>query len=250
MQDGDGILCFNFRADRVREILAALLDPDFDGFARARAPIRFAAVAGHDPLLRRADAVLGACSRPRRLDNILGEVVARRRPEPSCASPRPRNTPHVTYFFNGGEETPIPGEDRIMVPSPKVATYDLQPEMSAPELTDKAVEAIDSRQIRPDRAELRQRRHGRPHRHPAGRDQGGGDGGHLPRPASLAAIDGQGGALLITADHGNCELMRDPETGGPHRPHHQPGAGGAGRRPRRSRCTTAGSPTSRRRCWR
>jgi 2,3-bisphosphoglycerate-independent phosphoglycerate mutase len=125
---------------------------------------------------------------------------------------------HVTYFLNGGEETPNPGEDRIMVPSPKVATYDLQPEMSAPEVTDKVVAQINSGKYdlivlnfaNPDMV------------------------GHTGILAAaikavetvdtglgriLAAIEAQGGALLVTADHGNCELMRDPETGEPYTAH-------------------------------
>ena len=126
--------------------------------------------------------------------------------------------PHVTYFLNGGREEPYAGEDRIMVPSPKVATYDLQPEMSAPELTAKAVEAINSGKYdmivlnfaNPDMV---------------------GHTGSLPAAIKAVetvdtglgkiadAIQKQGGALLVTADHGNCELMRDPETGGPHTSH-------------------------------
>ena len=142
MQDGDGILCFNFRADRVREILAALLDPAFDGFPRKRV-IKFAAAVG---MARYSDALapfLGVLFAPDKLDNILGGVVANAG-KTQLRMAETEKFPHVTYFLNGGEETPFPGEDRIMVPSPKVATYDLQPEMSAPELTDKAVAAIDS----------------------------------------------------------------------------------------------------------
>ena len=127
--------------------------------------------------------------------------------------------PHVTYFLNGGEETPYPGEDRIMVPSPKVATYDLQPEMSAPELADKAVEAIGSGKY--DLIVLNF----------ANPDMVGHTGS---LPAAIKAVEtvdaglgrivrrdrqGQGGALLVTADHGNCEMMRDPDTGGPHTAH-------------------------------
>ena len=126
--------------------------------------------------------------------------------------------PHVTYFLNGGEETPYPGEERIMVPSPKVATYDLQPEMSAPELTDKAVEAIRS-----GRYDLIVLNYANP-------DMVGHTGS---LPAAIKAVETvdaglgriadavreAGGALLVTADHGNCELMRDPATGGPHTAH-------------------------------
>jgi 2,3-bisphosphoglycerate-independent phosphoglycerate mutase len=126
--------------------------------------------------------------------------------------------PHVTYFFNGGIETPFPGEDRIMVPSPKVATYDLQPEMSAAEVTDKAVEAINSGTY--DMIVLNF----------ANPDMVGHTGILSAAITALEAVDkglgaiweaiqAQGGALVITADHGNAEMMRDPETGGPHTAH-------------------------------
>ena len=216
MQNGDGILCFNFRADRVREILGALLEPGFDGFERKRI-IKFAAAAG---MTRYSDELaphLGVLFPAESLDHILGQVVA----EAGRTQLRTAETekyPHVTFFLNGGQETLFPGEDRIMVPSPKVATYDLQPEMSAPELTDKVVAAIDSQKYdlivlnfaNPDMV---------------------GHTGSLPAAIKAvetvdaglgriaAAVQKQGGALLVTADHGNCELMRDPTTGGPHTAH-------------------------------
>ncbi len=216
MRDGDGILCFNFRADRVRELLGALTDPDFTGFARPRL-IRFAAAAGmthySDELAQR----LGILFPPESLTNQLGQVVA----HAGLRQLRMAETekyPHVTYFLNGGDETPNPGEDRIMVPSPKVATYDLQPEMSAPELTGKAVAEIDSGKY--DLIVLNF----------ANADMVG-HTGSLPAAIKaveavdaglgriLDAIERQGGALMVTADHGNSELMRDPETGGPHTAH-------------------------------
>ncbi|MEJ0046795.1 MAG: 2,3-bisphosphoglycerate-independent phosphoglycerate mutase [Rhodospirillales bacterium] len=141
MQHGDSLLCFNFRADRVREILTALLDPAFDHFPHT--PKRFAAAVG---MTSYGDALadrMGTIFPPTPLTHNLGEVVAAAgRTQLRIAETE--KYPHVTYFLNGGEETPYPGEDRIMVPSPKVATYDLQPEMSAAELTEKAVGAIDS----------------------------------------------------------------------------------------------------------
>ncbi len=216
MRDGDGILCFNFRADRVRELLGALTDPDFTGFPRPRR-IRFAAAAGmthySDELARR----LGILFPPESLQNLLGQVVSRAGLR-QLRMAETEKYPHVTYFLNGGDETPNPGEDRIMVPSPKVATYDLQPEMSAPELTDKAVAEIDSGKY--DLIVLNF----------ANADMVG-HTGSLPAAIKaveavdtgvgriLDAIERQGGALLVTADHGNCELMRDPETGGPHTAH-------------------------------
>ncbi len=216
MRDGDGILCFNFRADRVREILSAMLDPDFSGFARKRV-VRFAAAVGMAQYSDELDKRMGSIFPAQTLPNILGEVVA----AAGRAQLRMAETekyPHVTYFLNGGREEPYAGEDRIMVPSPKVATYDLQPEMSAPELTAKAVEAIRSGKY--DLIVLNF----------ANPDMVGHTGS---LPAAIRAVEtvdtglGQiadaveqaGGALLVTADHGNCELMRDPETSGPHTAH-------------------------------
>ena len=216
MRDGDGVLCFNFRADRVREILGALLDPSFAGFARRRV-VRFAAAAGMTEYSTALNAFLQTLFASQSMADILGEVVARAG-RTQLRMAETEKYPHVTYFLNGGEETPYPGEDRIMVPSPKVATYDLQPEMSAPELTEKAVEAINSQKYElivlnfanPDMV---------------------GHTGSLPAAikavetvdAALgriaAAVAAQGGALLATADHGNCEMMKDPATGGPHTAH-------------------------------
>jgi 2,3-bisphosphoglycerate-independent phosphoglycerate mutase len=142
MRDGDGVLCFNFRADRVREILGALLDPQFSGFLRRRT-VGFAVAVGMTPYSKALDAFMQPIFPPQDLSNVLGEVVA----ASGRAQLRMAETekyPHITYFLNGGREEPYPGEDRIMVPSPKVATYDLQPEMSAAELTGKAVDAIRS----------------------------------------------------------------------------------------------------------
>ena len=216
MQDGDAILCFNFRADRVREILGGLLDPAFDGFPRKRV-IQFAAAVG---MTRYSDALapyLGVLFAPETLDNILGEVVANAG-KTQLRMAETEKYPHVTYFLNGGREVAYDNEDRIVVPSPKVATYDLQPEMSAPELTDKAVAAIETGTYdlivlnfaNPDMV---------------------GHTGVLPAAIKAVetvdaglgriaeAIERQGGAMLVTADHGNCELMRDPDTGGPHTAH-------------------------------
>ena len=142
MADGDGVLCFNFRADRAREILGAMLEPDFEGFARKRV-VKFAAAVGMTQYSDELDKLMATIFPPQTLANILGEVVAQAG-RTQLRMAETEKYPHVTYFFNGGRETPYPGEDRIMVPSPKVATYDLQPEMSAPELTDKAVAAINS----------------------------------------------------------------------------------------------------------
>ncbi|WP_322514930.1 2,3-bisphosphoglycerate-independent phosphoglycerate mutase [Rhodopseudomonas palustris] len=216
IRDGDGVLCFNFRADRVREILAALLDPAFAGFPRKRV-LKIAAAAGMTQYSNALDALMRTIFPPQSLVNGLGEVVAATGRH-QLRMAETEKYPHVTYFLNGGEEVPYPGEDRIMVPSPKVATYDLQPEMSASELGDKAVQAIESGKYdlivlnfaNPDMV---------------------GHTGSLPAAIKavetvdtqlgriVAAIRASGGALLVTADHGNCEMMRDPVTGGPHTAH-------------------------------
>ncbi len=216
IKDGDGILCFNFRADRVREILAPLLDPAFDGFPRKRV-LKLAAAVG---MTRYSDALapfLGVLFAPDRLTNILGEVAANAG-KTQLRMAETEKYPHVTYFLNGGREAAYEGEDRIMVPSPKVATYDLQPEMSAPELTGKAVAAIDSGKY--DLIVLNF----------ANPDMVGHTGVLAAAITAVETVDAglgriagairrQGGALLVTADHGNCEMMKDPETGGPHTSH-------------------------------
>jgi 2,3-bisphosphoglycerate-independent phosphoglycerate mutase len=216
MRDGDGVLCWNFRADRVRELLAALLDPDFTGFLRSHLP-KLVARVGLTHYSADLDPLLQTVFPPQTMDHLLGQVVAAAgRIQLRIAETE--KYPHVTYFFNGGEETPNPGEQRILVPSPKVATYDQQPQMSAPELTNRAVQAIESAGYdlivlnfaNPDMV---------------------GHTGKLDAAviavetvdASLGriadAIQAAGGALLVIADHGNCETMRDPVTGAPHTAH-------------------------------
>jgi 2,3-bisphosphoglycerate-independent phosphoglycerate mutase len=216
MRDGDGVLCFNFRADRVRQILTALLDPAFSGFERQRV-IRFSCALGMTQYSDELDARMQAIFPPQSLTHILGEVVAQAG-RTQLRTAETEKYPHVTYFLNGGREECFPGEDRMMVPSPKVATYDLQPEMSAPELTDKVVAAIDS-----GKYDLIVLNYANP-------DMVGHTGSLTAAIKAVQTVDAglgriaeavkkQGGALLVTADHGNCELMRDPETGGPHTAH-------------------------------
>ena len=216
MRDGDGILCFNFRADRVREILGALLDKDFDGFPRKR-NIGFAAALGMTRYSDDLAPLMSVLFPPEEMQNILGAVAAAAG-RTQLRMAETEKYPHVTYFLNGGQETCFPKEERILVPSPKVATYDLQPEMSAPELTDKAVEAIRSGKF--DLIVLNY----------ANPDMVGHTGS---LPAAIKAVEtvdtglgriadavrDSGGALIVTADHGNCELMKDPATGGPHTAH-------------------------------
>jgi 2,3-bisphosphoglycerate-independent phosphoglycerate mutase len=216
MHDGDGILCFNFRADRVREILMAMLDPAFVGFPR-KGVVKIAAALGMTQYSEELDALMQSIFPPQSLTHILGEVVAAAG-RTQLRTAETEKYPHVTYFLNGGREEPFAGEDRIMVPSPKVATYDLQPEMSAPELTDKVVAAIDS-----GKYDLIVLNYANP-------DMVG-HTGSLPAAIKAVetvdaglgriaeAIERAGGALLVTADHGNCEMMRDPITGEPHTAH-------------------------------
>ena len=216
MRDGDAILSFNFRADRVRQILAALLDPAFEGFPRPRLPA-FRAAVGLTEYSEALNPFLATVFPPQSMADLLGPTVA----AAGLTQLRMAETekyPHVTYFLNGGEETPSPGEDRVMVPSPKVATYDLQPEMSAPELAARAEAAI------------RARAHDLIILNFANADMVG-HTGSLPAAILaceaadaglsrvVAAIRDTGGALLVTADHGNAEMMRDPATGGPHTAH-------------------------------
>jgi 2,3-bisphosphoglycerate-independent phosphoglycerate mutase len=216
VRDGDGVLCFNFRADRVREILGAILDPSFAAFQRRR-NVRFAAAVGMTQYSDDLDKLMQTIFPVQTFPNILGEVIsAENRTQLRMAETE--KYPHVTYFLNGGREEPFPGEDRIMVPSPKVATYDLQPEMSAPELTAKAVEAIDS-----GKYDLIVLNYANP-------DMVGHSGNLAAAIKAVEAVDAGlgrisdaiqrvGGALLVTADHGNCEMMRDSTTGGPHTSH-------------------------------
>jgi 2,3-bisphosphoglycerate-independent phosphoglycerate mutase len=217
IRDGDGLLCFNFRADRAREILAALLDPSFDGFPRP-APPRLAAALGMTQYSEHLDRCgLATLFPPQSMRGLLGEVVAAAG-RTQLRMAETEKYPHVTYFLNGGNEAVLPGEHRILVPSPKVATYDLQPAMSAPELARKAVDAIATG----------------PHDlivlNFANADMVGHTGSLDAATRAVEAVDealgrvadavaARGGALLVTADHGNAEQMRDALTGQPHTAH-------------------------------
>src|SRR5690606_12050243 len=202
MRDGDGVLMANFRADRAREILTALLDPQFDGFPRGRV-VRFAAAAGMVSYSEALDPFMPALFPPETLVNTLGEVVSRAGLKQLRIAETEKYA-HVTFFLNGGEEKVFEGEDRILVPSPKVATYDLQPEMSAPEVTDRLVEAIRS-----GKYDLIVVNYANP-------DMVGhtGDLQAAIRAAETidaclgrleAALREVGGVMLVTADHGNLE---------------------------------------------
>lgn len=216
MADGDGLLVANFRADRVRQILAALLDPAFGAFARDRS-VAFAAAAGMTEYSSALKPFLSALFPAESLRHVLGEVVA----EAGLTQLRIAETEkyaHVTFFLNGGEETRYRGEERILVPSPKVATYDLQPEMSAFEVTDKLVAAIGGGKF--DFIVVNY----------ANTDMVGHTGNLAAAVSAVEAVDlclgrlrdaviGAGGTMLITADHGNAETMQDPATREPHTAH-------------------------------
>lgn len=213
--DGDTVLFLNFRADRARQLTRAFVEPEFAGFARGRVP----KLAAFVTLTEYAAGlpVTAVCYPPQNLKHALPEVLA----EAGRTQLRIAETEkyaHVTFFLNGGREQPFPGEARILVPSPKVATYDLQPEMSLPEVTDQLCAAI------------RERRFDAMFCNIANPDMVGHTGIFEAAVKAVEAVDvalGRiraalaevGGAMLITADHGNLEMMRDPETGEPHTQH-------------------------------
>jgi len=216
MRDGDAIVMANFRADRARQILAALLDPAFDGFARARR-VGFAAALGLVDYGQALAPFMTTLFEPGDLRQTIGELVAAAgRTQLRIAETE--KYAHVTFFLNGGREQPFPGEERILVPSPKVATYDLQPEMSAPEVTDRLVAAVESGRF--DFIAVNY----------ANGDMVGHTGVlaaaikavetvDLCLSRLAAAVEKAGGALLITADHGNAEEMIDEAHHQPHTQH-------------------------------
>lgn len=211
---GDGMFCLNFRSDRAREILAAIADPAFDGFERDMPEP--AALLGMVSYSDAHDHWFDTVFPKRDIQNTLGAWVARHGLKQFRLA-ETEKYPHVTFFLNGGIEVPEMGEDRFMPESPKVATYDLQPEMSSSEVTAAFVAAIGkgydlivTNYANPDMV-------GHTGIVEAGIaaceavDRGLGE--------VLAALKAAGGAMIVTADHGNCETMIDPETGGPHTSH-------------------------------
>ncbi len=216
MHAEDGILTVNFRADRARQLLSALADPAFSGFVRPHFPL----VAAHLGMVEYSETLnkyIPAMFPAEVPARTLGEVVA----QAGLKQLRIAETekyPHVTFFFNGGREDVFAGEDRILVPSPKVATYDLQPEMSAPEVTDNLVAAIESETY--DLIVVNY----------ANTDMVGHSGILEAAVKAVEAVDGalgrvweavqaKGGVLLITADHGNAEQLYDEAEGQPHTAH-------------------------------
>ena len=212
--EGDGLWCLNFRSDRAREILAAVADPDFDGFARDM-PL-LSAKLGMVEYSDKHTAWFETVFPKRVIPNTLGEWVSKQG-KTQFRLAETEKYPHVTFFLNGGVETPAVGEARHMPQSPKVATYDLQPEMSAGDVTTHFIKAIE------DGFDLIVTNFANP-------DMVGHTGDLAAAIAAceavdtglgavLAALEKAGGAMIVTADHGNCEMMIDPETGGAHTAH-------------------------------
>ena len=215
-QDGDGLLFLNFRADRAREILSALADPDFAAFDVSDRP-DWADVAGMVEYSQTHNEFMSALFPAQDIKNTLGAWVAAHGKRQFRIA-ETEKYPHVTFFFNGGQETPEAGEERYMAPSPKVRTYDLQPEMSAAEVTTHLVEAVSGGDY-----DLIVVNYANP-------DMVGHTGDLEAAKAACAAVDSglgdlckavqdAGGAMIVTADHGNCEVMVDPDTGEPHTAH-------------------------------
>jgi 2,3-bisphosphoglycerate-independent phosphoglycerate mutase len=216
MREGDGVLCINFRADRAREILAALGDPGFDAFDRGDAPPP-AAMCGMVSYSTGHDAYMGVMFPPQDIENTLGQWVSAQGLKQFHIA-ETEKYPHVTFFLNGGIEPPYAGETRYMAQSPKVRTYDLQPEMSAGEVAEHLCAAIGSGEYDLVVANF------------ANPDMVGHTGSLEAAIRAVETVDAclgrvvdavtqAGGAMLVFADHGNCETMIDPETGGPHTAH-------------------------------
>jgi 2,3-bisphosphoglycerate-independent phosphoglycerate mutase len=215
MNDGDAVVFMNFRADRARQLTSALTDDRFDGFERARRPRLgyYCTLTSYG----KDFAHIPAAFPPQEIRNGFGEYIAKQGLKQLRIAETEKYA-HVTYFFNGGVETPYPGEDRILVPSPKVATYDLKPEMSAHEVTDKLVDAIRSRRYDAIVCNY------------ANGDMVGHTGNLEATKKAIEVLDeciGRvvtamrevGGEVLITADHGNAEMMEDPKTHQAHTAH-------------------------------
>lgn len=216
MKDGDGLMMANFRADRVRQLLTALLDPDFTAFDRGT-PIQFAATLGMGEYSEDLSPLIPPLFEKDQLENTLGAVVAHAGLKQLRIAETEKYA-HVTFFFNGGREELFPGEDRVLVQSPHVATYDLQPEMSALEVTDKVIEAIKSDQYALIVINY------------ANTDMVGHTGVQEAIVKAVETVDlclgrleqaalQAGYSLLVTADHGNAEQMIDETTGAVHTAH-------------------------------
>ncbi len=212
VEDGDVIIFFNFRPDRAREITRAFVDKDFREFPTLPIGVHYTCMTQYDASLKTPAAFPA-----QNLDDTLGQVISRAGLRQLRIAETEKYA-HVTYFFNGGREQPNPGEDRVLIPSPKVATYDLKPEMSAREVADETIARIDS-----GRYDLIVLNFANP-------DMVGHTGIFDAAVQAVETVDEcvgrvverileAGGAVLLTADHGNAEKMIDESTGQPHTAH-------------------------------
>ena len=213
IEENDSVIFFNFRPDRAREITRAIVDPAFDGFERKYFKTYFVCMTPYDETMPNVEVAF----KKEEIKNTFGEYISKLG-KTQLRIAETEKYAHVTFFFNGGNEKQYEGEDRILVPSPKVETYDMKPEMSAGEVTDKVVEAINSRKY--DAIILNY----------ANPDMVGHTGSLEAAEKALEFLDGcvervveaikkNNGTLLITADHGNSEQMIDYKTGEPHTAH-------------------------------
>ncbi|AHL77305.1 phosphoglycerate mutase [Stutzerimonas stutzeri] len=214
VEDGDAVVFMNFRADRARELTRCFVEPDFNEFPRERVPM----LAGFVMLTQYAASIPAPSAfAPAALTNVLGEYLANNG-KTQLRIAETEKYAHVTFFFSGGREEPFPGEERILIPSPQVATYDLQPEMSAPEVTDRIVDAIENQRYDVIIVNY------------ANGDMVGHTGVFEAAVKAVEcldtcigriteALDKVGGEALITADHGNVEQMEDVMTGQAHTAH-------------------------------
>jgi 2,3-bisphosphoglycerate-independent phosphoglycerate mutase len=215
IEDGDCIVYMNFRSDRARQMTDAILNPNFNGFERKRIPqlSHYFTLTQYDQNQKKAEPIFAPFTVP----NTFGEYVSSLGLN-QLRIAETEKYPHVTFFFNGGEETVFKGEDRILVQSPKVATYDLQPEMSAPEVTDKLVEAIESKKYHAIICNY------------ANGDMVGHTGNLQAAIKAIETLDicvgrvvdaakKTGAEVIITADHGNAEMMYDPSSDQAHTQH-------------------------------
>jgi 2,3-bisphosphoglycerate-independent phosphoglycerate mutase len=215
MKDGDGVFCLNFRADRAREIMAAIGAPDFSAFEVKGRPA-FAAMVKMSSYSDMLDKYVDVLFPKQTIPNTLGHWLAKHH-KTQFRLAETEKYPHVTFFLNGGIEPPEAGEDRVMPVSPKVETYDLQPEMSSSQVTEKLLSAIKQgydlivvNYANPDmvghtgdlQAAIRAC-----------------EAVDLGLGKAVGALNTTGGVMIVTADHGNCEMMVDPDTGKPHTAH-------------------------------
>ena len=213
--EGDSVIFFNFRPDRARQLTRTFIQPDFNGFVRGKGyfHVNFVSMTQYDETFTGLEVV----NPPETLENTLGEYLSKLG-KTQLRIAETQKYAHVTFFFNGGVEKPNEGEDRVLIPSSKVATFDMKPEMSAYEITDKAIELINEKKY--DVMILNF----------ANCDMVGHTGVMEAAMKAVAAVDecvdrvvkavlDNGGRAFVTADHGNADQMVDPETGEPFTAH-------------------------------